>query len=514
MGELLGAFAFASDLAFGLELEDSLRSCYIATRLAEELGMPEEQRIASYYASLFKDAGCTSWTSVFAAMLRTDEITARKERMIFGLGAGLPSKVAWARRNLAAGLGLGEHLKTYFDFITRFNGVLKEGYVTACAVSARIADRMGMPATVQDGILHLFEHWDGSGQPEGLRGEEISPVSRVVLPAFLLAPLHRAGGRETAIDVALKQRGKAFDPAVADAFLALASQDDFWRDMEEAPILEVILRLEPDTALATVDEGRFDEVAMAFADFIDLKSPYLAAHSRRVAAIAKRTAALMGCSEQDQRLIYRTALLHDLGLVAVPSYYLDKPEDRLSESEREAMRLHPYHAERVLNRVGAMAVFTPAVGAHHERFDGSGYFRGLKGKDIPLAARIIAVADRLDDLTHDHPARSGLSLDEAMKAVSAESGTAFDPDVVFAVAGGLGAVAAPSTPAQWPAGLTDREVEVLRIASQGLTRRDIGKRLGITENTVRHHLEHIYNKAGTSGRVGATLFAMEHDLLP
>jgi HD-GYP domain-containing protein (c-di-GMP phosphodiesterase class II) len=513
MGELLGAFAFASDLAFGLELEDSLRSCYIATRLAQELGMPDEQRIATYYASLFKDAGCTSWTSVMASMLRTDEITARRERLIFGVGENLPSKVAWARRHLATGLGLGQRLKTYFDFVTRFNGALKEGYVTACAVSARIAGRMGMPATVQDAILDLFENWDGGGQPNGLRGEAINPVSRVVLAAFLLAPFHRVGGREAAFEVAQKQRGKAFDPAVVDAFLALGAQDDFWRDMEEAPILEVVLRLEPDSALATVDEGRFDDVAMAFADFIDLKSPYTAAHSRRVAAIAKRTAALMGCSDEDQRLIHRTALLHDLGLVAVPSYYLDKPEDRLSESEREAIRLHPYHAERVLNRVGAMSAFTPAVGAHHERFDGNGYFRGLKGKDIPLAARIIAVADRLDDLTHDHPSRSGLPLDEALKVLSAESGTAFDPDVVFAVAGGLGAVAAPSTPAQWPAGLTDREVEVLRIASKGLTRRDIGKRLGITENTVRHHLEHIYNKTASSSRVAATLFAMEHDLL-
>jgi HD-GYP domain-containing protein (c-di-GMP phosphodiesterase class II) len=263
-----------------------------------------------------------------------------------------------------------------------------------------------------------------------------------------------------------------------------------------------------------VSSARLDEVALAFADFTDLKSPYTSAHSRRAAAIGERVAALMAYGEAEQRLVKHTALVHDLGLVAVPSLYLNKPDASLSASEREAIRLHPYHGERILSRVGALVPLSVAVGAHHERFDGSGYFRGLRGKDVPLPARIVAVADRLDELTHERPGHHPIDLEGALHALIADSGKAFDPDVVYAVAGSLHKAAPTATPPQqWPSGLTDREVEVLRLAAKGLTRRDIGRRLGISENTVRHHLEHIYSKTGTSTRVSATLFAIENGLI-
>jgi HD-GYP domain-containing protein (c-di-GMP phosphodiesterase class II) len=265
--------------------------------------------------------------------------------------------------------------------------------------------------------------------------------------------------------------------------------------------------------LPRVTEERFDDVAFAFADFIDLKSPYTATHSRRSAAIAERIAALMGSGEAERRQVKRTALIHDLGLVAVPSFSLNRPESKLSQAEREMIRLHPYHGERILERVGAMSAFTPAVGAHHERFDGAGFFRGLKGKDIPLAARIVSVADRLDELTHEKPDHEALDVEHAIKVLVGDSGSWFDPDIVYAIAGSLGAMPATERPAIWPAGLTDREVEVLRLAARGLTRREVGRSLGISENTVRHHLEHIYNKTGCSTRVSATLFAMENGLL-
>jgi HD-GYP domain-containing protein (c-di-GMP phosphodiesterase class II) len=416
-------------------------------------------------------------------------------------------------RHVARSRPLARRLPAFFDVFLNIKAHLKEGWISACEVSARIAARLDMSPQVQAAMLTLFEHWDGKGDPYGVAGEDIPVTSRVVLPAFLLVPFHRVGGREAALRLARTQRGKAFDPAVVDAFEGLAKDETFWHEFEDAPILDLVLRMEPDTPGAVVTEERFDDVALAFADFIDLKSPYTATHSRRSAVIAERIAALMGSGEAERRQVKRTALIHDLGLVAVPSFYLNLPESKLSQSEREMIRLHPYHGERILERVGAMSSFTPAVGAHHERFDGSGFFRGLKGKDIPLAARIVAVADRLDELTHERPEQAALDVEQALKALVADSGSWFDPDIVYAVAGSLSGMPAQEPPAQWPAGLTDREVEVLRLAARGLTRKDVGKRLGITENTVRHHLEHIYNKTGCSTRVSATLFAMEHGLL-
>jgi HD-GYP domain-containing protein (c-di-GMP phosphodiesterase class II) len=276
-----------------------------------------------------------------------------------------------------------------------------------------------------------------------------------------------------------------------------------------------VLSQEPESELATVGEDRLDDVALAFADFIDLKSPFAASHSRRVGRITEQIATLMGCLPAEVVLFRRAGLMHDLGLVAVPAHVLNKPEARLSQAERELLRLHPYHGERILSRVPLMADFVPLVGAHHERIDGGGYFRGLRERDIPMGARIVAVASRLDELTHDAPEQPGLPLADALARLDGEAGAALDREVVHALRACLGrATEDHRSTRQWPAGLTDREVEVLRLVARGLTRSQVAARLAITESTVKHHLEHIYGKIDTSTRVGATLFAMEHDLIP
>jgi HD-GYP domain-containing protein (c-di-GMP phosphodiesterase class II) len=202
--------------------------------------------------------------------------------------------------------------------------------------------------------------------------------------------------------------------------------------------------------------------------------------------------------------------MHDLGLVAIPSFSLEKPGGDLSDSEWEHYRLHPYHAERIVKRVPALAPFAEMIGNHQERVDGSGYYRGLSGGNISLGARIIAAADRLDELTHDAPGRHAMDLEESLATLESDPG--LDGTVVAAlrpvVGEGSGARGRHA-----PAGLTGREVEVLRLAARSMTRAQIGAALNITENTVRHHLEHIYNKTGTSTRVAATLFAIESGLL-
>ena len=178
--------------------------------------------------------------------------------------------------------------------------------------------------------------------------------------------------------------------------------------------------------------------------------------------------------------------------------------------------MHPYYAERILDRIPALGAVKQIIGAHHERMDGKGFFRGLSGEDIPLGARLIAVANRLDELTHDSPEAKALGVPEALAAVEREAGGNFDPQVVAALRSAFDSSARPWAPSapEWPAGLTDREVDVLRAAARGLNRKQMAEALVISEATVRHHLEHIYDKTGARTRVAAILFAMENDLLP
>ncbi len=259
-------------------------------------------------------------------------------------------------------------------------------------------------------------------------------------------------------------------------------------------------------------------MVLALADYADLKSPFLAGRSRRVADLAERIARRMRIPEPEVTHIYRAALVHDIGIVAVPSFVLNKPKDTLTEAEREQVRLHPYHSERVLSKVPALEPIIPLVAAHHEEMDGGGYYRGLRGSQIPLGARIIAVADRFDEVTHDAPGSPGRESDQAVDAMRQQVGSRLAPDAFQALTDELSGVDRAhrqrTRQQEWPARLTDREVEVLRLIAKGLNRRQVAGALFIAEGTVRSHLEHIYSKIGVSNRATATLFAVEHNLLP
>jgi HD-GYP domain-containing protein (c-di-GMP phosphodiesterase class II) len=331
-----------------------------------------------------------------------------------------------------------------------------------------------------------------------------------VLVAFIAVPIHRHHGRQAALEAVAAGDGTAFDPRVVAALQTLSQDEAFWRGLEGEHIHERVMAMEPNSPLAAVGPSSVEDIALAFADFIDLKSRFAAAHSRRVAGIAEQIARVLACAPEDIVQIRRAALMHDLGLVAVPSFFLEKPEAALSETEWEQYRLHPYHGERILRRIPVLEPLAEIVGNHQERFDGTGYYRGLRGASISLGSRIIAVADRLDELIHEGPGRPALSPAQAIRELAADRG--LDPDIVDA----LGRALNESTerPArQRPAGLTDRELAVLRLAAKGLTRGQIAAELRITENTVRHHLEHIYDKTETSTRVGVTLFAIENGLV-
>jgi DNA-binding CsgD family transcriptional regulator len=189
-------------------------------------------------------------------------------------------------------------------------------------------------------------------------------------------------------------------------------------------------------------------------------------------------------------------------------------QDQLSEVDKEKLRLHPYYTERVLSRVPALASIATIAGMHHERMNGTGYYRGLSGDELPVNACILALADDFQERLGANPNRPDLNLKDILKAMQPDVGLLFSPDCFAALAEELGVVA-PKPPRrhEWPAGLTDREIEVLRQVVKGDTNRQIAQELVISERTVAHHLEHIYDKIGISSRAAAVFFAMEHELI-
>ncbi|MER3486549.1 MAG: metal-dependent phosphohydrolase, partial [Chloroflexota bacterium] len=208
----------------------------------------------------------------------------------------------------------------------------------------------------------------------------------------------------------------------------------------------------------------------------------------------------------------RAALLHDLGRLGVPNGIWEKPGP-LTAAEWERVRLHPYLTERILSRCTALAPLAILAGSHHERLDGSGYHRGIPASLLPPSARILAAADSYQAMTQARPYRPAYSAEAAAQQLQGEADAGkLDRQAVQAVLEVAGHIVTPVRPV-WPAGLSDREVEVLRLITTGLSNREVAHRLKISPKTVGHHVEHIYNKIGVSTRAGAALFALQHDLL-
>ena len=317
-----------------------------------------------------------------------DELAAKRDLYFFRNVRNPIDVFSWLLQYVAQGASFPTRATHMLDFLVKGKSFMKEGFESTCQVAARIAQRMGMPQAVQDALMQVFEQWDGRGMPYGIKSDGISVISRIVLVTSFLEVFHRVEGRDATSHVALARRGKAFDPSVVDAFLSVAQKESFWSGLEQERVWDSVLSMEPEQSpYQYMGEEKLIDVALAMADYADLKSPFQAGRSRRVADLAERIARRMGLPEPEATHIYRAALVHDIGIVAVPSFILNKPQDTLTEAEREQVRLHPYHSGRILSKVPALEPIIPLVEAHHEEMDGRGYYRGLQGSQIPLGHR-------------------------------------------------------------------------------------------------------------------------------
>ncbi len=516
--DVLGAFSLAGDLAIGQQPEHGARSCYIGMQIADMLALPNADRRVLFYSELLKDAGCTAFTSQLAALWLVDELTAKRDLQFRRDATNQLEVMSWVAQYVAAGAPLRTRAAHILAFLKSGPAAMREGFESTCQMASRIAERLGMPEGVQRALMYIFEQWDGKGMPSGARSEQIPVVSRIVLLTTYLEVFHRIGGREAAERLARARRGKAFDPEIVDAFLGIARNEEFWTGLEDERLWDRVIDIEPEgSPYEQLSPSRLTDVAFAFADYADMKAPHLGGHSRRVAELAERIGRRLGLHEDRLVDLFRAGLIYDVGLVAVPSFVLAKPDERMTEVEREQYRMHPYHSQRILSRIPAFKALMPTVAAHHERLDARGYPSALGAAQINLDARILAVADRFDALTHDTPEGAAVEVERAADILRSEAGMAIAPDVLEALLAELDlpslAPRRATTRVEWPAGLTDREVEVLRLVATGRSRREAADVLVVSEGTIRSHLEHIYGKIGVSNRAGATLFAMEHGLL-
>jgi HD-GYP domain-containing protein (c-di-GMP phosphodiesterase class II) len=503
LAEFLAALSLATDLGMGQPLEQALRTCLMALALGQRLGLGPDDLSDVYYVALLRFLGCTADAHEFAGMVGGDDIAARAA--IAPVQGGSPGEFASSvMPKIGAGHNPLVRAGLMLDMMRAGKERAREGIRAHCELGEHLAMRLGMTNGVRAGLQAAFEHWNGQGLPNGWTGKQIPLPARIVFVARDVEILHRLGGIDRTVDAIRRRRGESYDPAVADAFLGAAA--DVLASLETGSPWEAVLEQEPDPR-PTVSESRLDTVLEAFADFVDLKSPFTVGHSRGVGELAA------AATSDDPTTLRRAALVHDLGRISVPNGIWDKPS-RLTEGEWERVRLHPYYSERILGRLQALRPMATLAGMHHERVDGSGYHRGSPRADIPPGARVLAAADAYQAMTQPRPFRPALEPARAAHELNAMASSGrLDRDAVNSVLTAAGHSEFKPARTAWPAGLTDREVEVLRVICRGSTKKQVASLLSISSSTVDHHVRHIYDKAGVQSRAGATLFALEHDLL-
>jgi HD-GYP domain-containing protein (c-di-GMP phosphodiesterase class II) len=504
LAEVLAALSVSTDLAMGLPAGHAIRACLAAIRLARRLNLDHRDLATVYYTSLLRYVGCTAFSHE-EARLAGDDVAAR--RMGAGVDFTRPREAFAFMIRLTAGSPPPTRLRSVAAGIAggrSFNTALK---TANCEVAARTAERLGLGSEVAGPLYQIFERWDGKGVPAGLAGERVALASRLanVVHCALLA--QEVGGTQLGDAVVRHRSGSWLDPEVTRAYLRYQSElwasaeDDAWREtLAEEP--------SPVRLLAPRDLGA---VAAAFADLADLKSPFLHGHARSVASHAEAAGRELGLGDTELQALENAALLHDIGRVAIPTSIWEK-RGTLTELEWEQVRQHPYHTERILTRAPVFAEVAKIAALHHERLDGSGYHRQLPAALQPMTARLLAAADVLAALLAERPHRPAFSIGAAAGELeSAVARGQMDPDAAGAVLAAHGRQLRRSA-RRWPGGLSDREVEVLRLLAAGHSKRDIARELFISSSTAHTHVVHIYDKIGATTRAGAALFAMEHGL--
>ena len=502
--ELVAALCLATDLGMGFPFEHGLQTTLIAMRLGDRLGVDGSTASQTYYACLLSHAGCTTDAHV-AAEIFGGSLTTQFNPVMFGSGheALFGLLRALPQPDRAAPVRAFQVARA-LPRLAREQGA---EIAAACEVAGMLAGGVGLPASVAALLAYLTERWDGRGPLRRAKGEEIPLPMRIIHIATDAALQRLMGGAARAVRLVRERAGRAFDPALAaclvdhaDEILAFGEQQSAWQET---------LAREPRPPLVLAGAG-VDRALAAMGNFADLISPYLAGHSAGVAELAAAAAGRCGIDAAGTRILRRAGLVHDLGRVAIWARVWQKPGP-LNADEWEQVRLHPYHTERVLSRSPFLSALCPIAGVHHERLDGSGYHRGASGAELTLPARVLAAADVYHAMTEPRAHRPAIPPADAAEELSREARAGrLDADAVTAVVEAAGQ-RAPRL--ERPAGLTEREAEVIAMLARGFQTKQVARALGISVKTADRHVQNAYRKIGVSSRAAATLFAMEHGLV-
>ena len=430
LSELIGSLSHALDITEGQPRGHCVRACWIGMNIGLEIGLADAELRDLYYTLLLKDLGCSSNAARICELYMTDDLSFKRDFKV--VGDSLPQMLRFVFSHTGLKAGFSDRLRGIVNIMRNGPQIADELILTRCTRGASIARQLRFSEAVAEGIGSLDEHWDGSGRPQHLQGDAIPLYARIALLAQVVDVFHVAEDAGAALREARARSGTWFDPTLVAAFRRVAAEAEFWNCLESDEVERRVFAMEPAAGSVVLDDDYLDDIAAAFGQVVDSKSPFTSGHSERVADYVDAIAADLGLPEARRRWLRRGALLHDVGKLGVSNSVLDKPA-KLDREEWVSVQEHAAHTEAILSRIGAFRELAVTAAAHHERLDGAGYPRGLKADQISLETRIITTADIFDAISADRPYRGAIPVEETLEIMAATVGTAIDAECFAAL---------------------------------------------------------------------------------
>ena len=432
LSDIISALSYALDLTEGQPMGHSVRACMIGMRIAQQIGVSVDDQADLYYALLLKDAGCSSNASRLFHILNADEIRAKGD-----LKTKDWTRVGWeslqyALIHVAPGMPFLKRMQRLFQVASTQQQDSCTLVKIRCERGAYVAKQLGFSDSISAGIYNLDEHWNGRGYPDGLRKDQIPLFSRIANLSQTLDVFLHAHGPEAAVEAVQKRSGRWFDPDLVKAAVSLANSGELWKGLNEEDLVQKVAAIEPEHRQVAANEDSVDRICTGFAEIIDAKSPFTYRHSNGVADAAVEIGQYIGMDGRSLKLLRRAALLHDIGKLSVPNSILEKPA-KLTSDEWKFITAHPYYTLEILNKIPGFERLSQDAAAHHEKLDGSGYWRGWGSEQLSRFARILAVADIFDALHAKRPYREGIALEKVFQMLRSEAPHALDLPCVEAL---------------------------------------------------------------------------------
>ncbi|GHO46844.1 HD domain-containing phosphohydrolase [Ktedonospora formicarum] len=508
LADLLCALSFATGIGFGDHMEHGLKSAYIGLQIAKALQLQYEDQEAIFYGALLKDVGCTACSAGISTFFPDDEQVPRSDFMLVD-PSQIQEMLGWLAKNVPMDARLPGRMTKLLSFIAQCGPVIREAMRGHCEVAELFARRLGFPTYVQETLRYQWERWDGRSLAYGIKSAQVPIAARILHLSQVMELVYSIGGPSAARTLADERQGTRFDPKLVQTFLQITEATSWWDTFEQKEQAQTILAMCPPTQAEVFAQDRTEDICEALADFIDGKTPETWHHSFQVAEVAVGIGSCLGLNSQEQRSLRCAALVHDIGKVAIPFGILAKGAQR-SKSEWDIYCLHSYYTQKVLEQVTPLHELAEIAASHHEWLNGQGYHRQLRGDQIPLAGRVLGLANAYVRENQNH--ETEVLLQSLSERVGAQfDATCYDALVSF-LKQGNGKERTKFKPRS-PGSLTQRETEVLRLLAQGANTPQIARTLSISKKTVEHHLAHIYGKFGVSCRTAAVAYAVQQQFV-